>query len=123
MQIGGYIAAHSHAAGADGSSGWSATTFFVGPCDVGRIQVTRLEPALGNGPDDFFLIVLRVAHPGHPVAAHVHHQIADFLQQGRFILRPHQQLAAGTQQSQGMLDHLLLAEVGGDQAEALPGFF
>ena len=71
------------------------------PAHAQLVQILVRVASVGHPGNRFVFVVVGKAHPAHAVAANVHRDLADGLQQGRFRRRAHQGFVAGTQQLLG----------------------
>jgi hypothetical protein len=79
---------------AEGGADRAAPALRVGPGDVHRLQVAFFKAVLRDGPDGLGLVVFREANPSQPIAAVVHHDTANLIQQFRFVRGSNQRLVA-----------------------------
>ena len=71
------------------------------PAHAQLVQILVRVASVGRAGNRLVFVVVGKAHPAHAVAANVHRDLADGLQQGRFRRRAHQGFVAGTQQLLG----------------------
>src|SRR5687767_3335601 len=77
--------------GADDLSPWTASAWVVRvPRDRDFGEIPLLHAGVGHRRNRTSLIVLGIPDPRHPVAAGLHRDLADFIQQVRFVCRPDQ---------------------------------
>ena len=71
------------------------------PAHAQLVQISCVVASVGRAGNRLVFVVVGKAHPAHAVAANVHRDLADGLQQGRFRRRAHQGFVAGTQRASG----------------------
>ena len=94
-RVGLEIMADGDLAGADGGADGSTSALAgVRPGDLRFLQVALVTARAGDDAHSFILVILRVTHPRHPVAALFDNQPAEVLQQVGFGGGAHQHLVA-----------------------------
>ena len=97
-RFGAHIAHDDRLARADGGACRPlARGVAVRPGQAQGVEIVSVAPRVGRDLDGFLRIVVRKAHPAQLVAANVHHDAADGLQQGGFRGGAHQGFVAAAQ--------------------------
>ena len=91
------------AAFTDGGPHGAAPKLVVPPADPDPTQVPQLKARVGNGPDGPVRVILGVAHPGHPVATRLVHDLADGPDELALVVDGHQRLVALREQTEDLV--------------------